>query len=213
MEVVKGEQRALLEVSKRYLSPDRANSFANMLRAWLDARRCPIWTSASAFRRDVLLRAGLFPSGRTLRGGDKDLWLRAMAIAPMAYSPEVTGGFREDAVNRVSDSTSHNALPLIAQTIRELVAGQQPPITGLLKRISNHEIRLYAKHSAGRGNPVGPTFFQALYLPSGVGSAIQMLAWSTLGVFVRAFRQWHRPQGAMPTMPTGPKQHRPSTVV
>ena len=192
MEVVRGDQRALLAVSERYLRPGRANSFADMLRAWLDAERCPVWTSASAFRRDVLLRAGLFPSGRTLRGGDKDLWLRAMAIAPMAYSPAITGGFREDAVNRVSDSTSHNDLPLIALTIRELLAGQQPPITDLLKQISNHEIGLYAKHSAGRGRPVGLTFFQALYLPSGLGSAIQMLTWSTLGVFLRAFRHRRR---------------------
>jgi len=115
-----------------------------------------------------------------------------MAIAPMAYSPAITGGFREDAVNRVSDSTSHNALPLIALTIRELLAGQQPPITGLLEQISNHEIGLYAKHSAGRGKPVGLTFFQALYLPSGLGSAIQMLTWSTLGVFLRAFRHRRR---------------------
>ena len=188
LEVVKGSERAIYPVSRRYLSPDRPNSFADMLGAWLDAGRCPVWTSAAAFQRDVLLRAGLFPSGRTLRGGDKDLFLRAMALAPTAYSQAVTGGFREDAVNRVSNITWHNELPLITVTIRELLTSQEPPIAGLLRQVSNHEIALYAKHSAGRGHPVGLNFLEALYMPSGLGTALKVSTWSALGLLIRTLR-------------------------
>ncbi|MEO8175445.1 MAG: glycosyltransferase family A protein [Sphingomicrobium sp.] len=193
LEVVKGSQRALAPVSSRYLDPGKPNSFANMLRAWLNTGTCPIWTSAAAFRRDVLLRAGLFPSGRTLRGGDKDLWLRAMAIAPMAFSQAVTGAFRLDGVNRVSNITRHNELPLITLTIRDLLACSEPQISDLLKQISNNEVCLYAKYSAGRGDPVGLKFLQALYMPSGIVTAIKVLTWSALGLFLGIFRKFqHR---------------------
>jgi glycosyltransferase involved in cell wall biosynthesis len=191
-EALKGGAREIYAVSRRYLSPDKPNSFGDMLRAWLDAGRCPVWTSVAAFRRDVLIRAGLFPSGRSLRGGDKDLWLRAMAIAPMAYSPAVTAEFHQDAVNRVSRTTSHDALPLITITIRELLGRNAPPITDLLKRLSNHEIRLYAKYSAGAGNPVGPKFLRALYMPSGLVTAIKVIAWSGAGLSVRAVKGLRR---------------------
>lgn len=187
-EAVNAGRRWVYTVSERSLRVGAPNDLPTMLRAWLDAGKCPVWTSAAAFRRNILLRAGLFPSGRSLRGGDKDLWLRAMAIAPMAYSPDITAEFHQDAVNRMSRTTSHDALPLIALTIRELLAGHEQPVTGLLKRLSNQEIRLYAKYSAGAGNPVGPKFLWALYLPSGAITALKVITWSSLGHFIRAFK-------------------------
>lgn len=184
-EAVSGSRRTLYAVSQTHLRPDLPNDLPSLLRAWLDAGKCPVWTSAAAFRRDILLRAGLFPSGRSLRGGDKDMWLRAMAIAPLAFSPRVTAEFHQDTVNRVSNITWHKELPLITQTIRDLLARHQPPTTRLLKQLSNHEVRLYSRYSAGAGNPVGPKFLRALYLPSGAGTALKVLAWSMLGLVIR----------------------------
>lgn len=184
-EAVSGDRRTLYAVSQNHLRPDLPNDLPTLLRAWLDVGKCPVWTSAAAFRRDILLRAGLFPSGRSLRGGDKDLWLRAMAIAPLAYSPKVTAAFHQDTVNRVSNITGHNELPLITRTIGELLARQQQPTARLLKQLSNQEVRLYSRYSAGAGNPVGLKFLRALYMPFGIVTAIKVLAWSMLGLVLR----------------------------
>ena len=181
-ETVNGSRRKLYAMSQRYLRPGAPNDLATMLRAWLDAGSCPVWTSAASFRREILLRAGLFPSGRSLRGGDKDLWLRAMVIAPLAYSPQVTAEFHQDAANRVSNITRHNELPLLTQTIRGLLAHHERPVTGLLKRVSNLEVRLYTRYAAGAGDSVGPIFLRALYMPAGGVAAIKVLTWSTLGL-------------------------------
>src|SRR5581483_943964 len=51
--------------------------FSGLLKLWLELGECPIWTSATAFTRASLLKAGMFPAERCVRGGDKDLWFRA----------------------------------------------------------------------------------------------------------------------------------------
>jgi hypothetical protein len=48
----------------------RSFDFAAVLATWLELEECPIWTSASAFRRQAVIDAGLFPAGRCVRGGD-----------------------------------------------------------------------------------------------------------------------------------------------
>jgi hypothetical protein len=94
----------------------------------------------------------------------------------------------EDAVNRVSRSTSHDKLPLMTITINKLLERHEQPVAGLLKQLSNHEIRLYAKYSASAGNPVSPKFLRALYFPSGAATAVEVMIWSILGFFIRTFK-------------------------
>src|SRR3546814_5382143 len=83
---------------------DRARSldFAEFLSAWLAVRECPMWTGAIAIRRDTLFDAGLFPEGRAVRGGDKDLWLRVLAKGALRYDPRITPRFPRDSDNTVS---------------------------------------------------------------------------------------------------------------
>ena len=77
---------AVLDRHSTRIGRDRpkALDWPALLSEWLTLKECPIWTSASAFRRKALIDAGLFPSGRCRRGGDKDLWLvwvRALVAA------------------------------------------------------------------------------------------------------------------------------------
>ncbi|MEM8696124.1 MAG: glycosyltransferase family A protein [Pseudomonadota bacterium] len=147
------------------LLPGRALPLSTMIAAWLDTERCPIWTGASAFRRDLLIAAGLFPDGRTHRGGDKDMWLRAMAAARSVFVDRVSAEFHQDTVNRVTRSARHSEKPLIVETIAALMETTDAESGALLKRLSNQELLLYARHSAGSGVPFDRTFFTALREP------------------------------------------------
>ncbi|WP_347302934.1 glycosyltransferase family A protein [Croceibacterium sp. TMG7-5b_MA50] len=147
-----------------------------LLRAWLRTRRCPIWTGASAFRRDVLLKAGLFPAGRARRGGDKDLWLRAAAIAPLAHVSNANAVFRQDTVNRVSTGTGHTDLPIVVQTIRAMMPVMPAVTRQLLRRLSNQEILIYARYASQAGRAVDTSFFRALSYPEGLPHALGIMA-------------------------------------
>lgn len=141
--------------------------FATFLRAWLQTGQCPILTSASAFRRDVLLEAGRFPEGRAQRGGDKDLWLRAMRLAPAAFAPSRCIAFNRTATHKVSDTTSTAKVPIICETIADMLAEPpSPEIASLLERLHNQELRLYARHAFGRSR-ITPEMKRALRLPGG----------------------------------------------
>src|SRR3546814_14752 len=93
-------------------------NFPQFLRAWLEVSECPLWTGAIAFRRELLMEAGLFPEGRAVRGGDKDLWLRAMRHTRLVYAPVITAEFNRDSLNKVSKSTNTLSLPCLVETAR-----------------------------------------------------------------------------------------------
>lgn len=174
------------------LTPRRALDLESILRAWLSAQRCPIWTGACAFRRDVLVDAGLFPNGRARRGGDKDLWLRATARAKSAFAPRVSAEFHQDTVNRVTTSTAHTELPVIAGTVRELLPAASLAERKLLRALSNQEVALYARYAAGAGSRVDGRFLRALHLPEGLREAAAITALSLTGPLIGPMRERRR---------------------
>ncbi|RJF85767.1 glycosyltransferase family 2 protein [Sphingomonas cavernae] len=143
-------------------------SLAGFLQLWLETRDCPIWTGAAAFRRDVLVRAGLFPAGKGVRGGDKDLWLRAVRAAPFTYVTRPSAEFHRDSDNKVSKKTNPDTLPLIVETARAMMRGANAAERALLRRLINQQIGLYARFSF-KGERIPPSFARNLYLPEGVG--------------------------------------------
>lgn len=147
------------------LRPGVALPLTSIIEAWLETQRCPFWTGASAFRRELLVEAGLFPAGRATRGGDKDMWLRAAAREQAVFAEQSSAEFHQETVNRVTRSARHAALPVLVETIASLMAGASPDERALLKRLSNQEIVLYAHYSAGGGTPFDLSFFRALYPP------------------------------------------------
>ncbi|WP_276324520.1 glycosyltransferase family 2 protein [Pacificimonas flava] len=149
------------------LPADTPLDFRRLLQTWLRTKRCPVWTGAAAFRRDVLLRAGLFPAGTARRGGDKDLWLRAMADGPGVYSRPRTAEFHQDTVNRVTKATLHVEPPLLIRTIRTMLPSAAPGEKRLLKRLANMELALYARHAAGKRARLKPGWQAQLFYPSG----------------------------------------------
>lgn len=150
-------------------------NFRQFLEAWLEVRECPLWTGAIAFRRDLLIEAGLFPEGRAVRGGDKDLWLRVMRLTRLTYVPVRSAEFSRESVNKVSNSTSTLAPPCLVETARALMRETPSDERKLLRRLINQEISHYARYSmkgAGRINiPMGH-----VAMPEGIPTLALLMA-------------------------------------
>lgn len=159
----------------------KALALHDILRPWLQTGLCPIWTGASAFRRSVLIEAGLFPAGKARRGGDKDMWLRATARTRTAFSGKETAEFRQDTVNRVTRTTRHGAVPIVVTSALELIKDAQDPSLKLLKQLINLELMQYARYSAGAKSHVNPLFFKAYRYDGGLQPLFKMLTFATIG--------------------------------
>ncbi|MCI4592665.1 glycosyltransferase family 2 protein [Sphingobium sp. BYY-5] len=167
--------------------------FGAFLAAWLDVRECPMWTGAIAIRRDLLMRVGLFPEGRALRGGDKDLWLRCARHMTLAYSPRVTAEFNRDSTNKVSKSTSTLAPPCLVRTAREMLADADAAERRLLRRLINQEIGYYLRYAMKSPGRVG-IGIQDVALPEGVRTLALLVAvrWIPATVRQSAYRLFTR---------------------
>jgi succinoglycan biosynthesis protein ExoO len=117
--------------------------FRRMLATWLAVGGSPIWTSATACRRDALLKAGLFPADRCTRGGDKDMWFRLAAHGVTAINPTVSATYYKDAVNMVTKRSSANTRHCMCETIEAMLRSAPQAITKPLRQIQNLEVFKY----------------------------------------------------------------------
>ena len=140
----------------------RVLDFPALLNAWLDLKECPIWTSAAAFRRQALIDAGLFPAGRCVRGGDKDLWLRVARNAEVAAAPGTTAIYHRDATNMVTRKSSTDARHCLCETIIAMLQNASDAERPLLKRLFNQEVYQYALHAA-KDRKVNPASWRGFY--------------------------------------------------
>jgi len=179
------------EISPKLLTASQPLSADKIIAAWLDTRKCPLWTGAVALRKDKAMEAGLFPEGQARRGGDKDLWLRVILMGGTAFSPSFTAEFHQDTVNRVSNSTAFHEPPIIAKSIRLASQNTHGRLKNLLRRLLNQEVSLYVKRSAATGNPVGVKFLSELYYPEGLAKILKFAIFDMISFpisIIRALR-------------------------
>lgn len=137
------------------------------LDAWIEQHDCPLLTSASAFRRKALIDAGLFPAGRASRGGDKDLWLRVMMRSRARFVSDVSVSFDRSALNKVTHTVSTATMPVICETIAELLRDcDDQGLARRLRALANLEIAHYARQRFARG-AIPSTMRQGLHMPEG----------------------------------------------
>jgi hypothetical protein len=137
---------------------DATLKFEELLQIWVDLRKCPIWTSSSAFRRNSLHEAGLFPEGRAGRGGDKDTWLRVSSMGCVRVAPGVTAIYHKDAVNRVTLNTGTNVRHCMCDTVESLARSAPEPIKILLFQLLNEEMFRYGIHATQGGTVSWETY-------------------------------------------------------
>jgi succinoglycan biosynthesis protein ExoO len=183
--VSKGSRRPY-RIAEDLLPEGAALTMGDIIKAWLATERCPLWTSAVAMKREILIGAGLFPAGRARRGGDKDMWLRAVAACASAYSPAISAEFHQDTENRVTRSTAHVDPPVLIETIAALIETAAPHDRALLRALANQELALYARHAAGRRSAVGARFLRAVYLPEGVPAMTRIMSYMLAVPVMRA---------------------------
>jgi succinoglycan biosynthesis protein ExoO len=140
----------------------RVLDFRALLTAWLDLKECPIWTSAAAFRRQALIDAGLFPAGRCVRGGDKDLWLRVARNTEAVAAPGTTAIYHRDATNMVTRKSATDARHCLCETIISMLQNASDGERPLLKRLFNHEVYQYALYAA-KDRKVNPDSWRGFY--------------------------------------------------
>jgi glycosyltransferase involved in cell wall biosynthesis len=179
------DRRELRPHPHRNAPANRAIDLDGMLRAWLELDDCPVWTGASAFRRDVLLKAGLFPAGRCVRGGDQDMWLRVMAITRCVYSGEATAEYHRGSVNQVTVLTGTADPPAVIHSIRQMYSSAGPRRRRLLRRVANREFVKFGRYSAGRGVPVFKRFAVELYYPDGLVALAKLGGYAAAGLGIR----------------------------
>jgi glycosyltransferase involved in cell wall biosynthesis len=101
-----------------------------------------IHTNSIVVRKRELLNAGLFPEGKTKRGGDNDLWLRLIIHSNCAvWSYKATSIYKMDNSEIISDPLSLVQKHIIAKTaysmLKEGKLSKKESI--LLKKISNRK--------------------------------------------------------------------------
>lgn len=124
----------------------RVLDFEEFLATWLELKECPVWTSASAFRRQALIDAGLF-AAKCRRGGDKDLWLRIGRNGLLAAAPAITAIYHRNASNMVTRSNSTATRHCLCDTIERMLPEVSDAARPLLKRLFNQEVYLYALYA------------------------------------------------------------------
>jgi len=157
-----GRQEADRYTNRTGRSQVQTLDIAQFISVWLDLKECPIWTSASAFRRQALIDAGLFPAGRCRRGGDKDLWLRVMRNGLAAAGTGTTAIYHRDATNMVTRSNSTDVRHCLCDTIIAMLAETADPVRPLLKKLFNQEVYQYAIHAA-KDRKVNPASWRGFY--------------------------------------------------
>jgi glycosyltransferase involved in cell wall biosynthesis len=172
--------------------------FDSFVLTWLTRRRCPIWTSASVFRRDTLLEVGLFPEGRCRRGGDKDLWLRALACGDALSSRRVCATYNRQTENQVTRMVGTNMRHCLCPTLEKMIHESRGIRRNLLMRLFNQEIYEYAR-LVGQAERVSPEIYRGFFFFLNPMHYFVLLALSYLPVFlqklVRRVALWGRRMG------------------
>jgi glycosyltransferase involved in cell wall biosynthesis len=94
-------------------------------------QRHTLWTGAVAFRKELLVRAGKFPTSGYRRGGDVDTWIRCLALSEKnIWINKPLSNYYLDAVNMVTRSVKRESQYIFS-----------PFVMDLLKRSNDRELR------------------------------------------------------------------------
>jgi glycosyltransferase involved in cell wall biosynthesis len=160
-EKVWADQRTVRDrYSVRYESAGiRRLDFDSFLTDWIAMGMSPIWTSACAIRRDILLEIGMFPEGRCRLGGDKDTWLRTLARTDAMSSPRAGATYYTVTENQVTRTEAQNHRPCLNASIEAMLAQAAGRRHELLLRLLNLEAFERAILASARA-PVHPGVYR-----------------------------------------------------
>ncbi len=152
---------------------------------WVGLRSCPMWTSAVVIRRDVLLRAGLFPE-RCMQGEDKDTWLRVMSITKAMRSSRPCSAYYRSTGAQITRTCSPNVRHCLCPTLERMIPRASGRRRRLLMRLFNAEVFLYAVH-VGQKEHIAAGMYRGFYLWLDPGRYLILLALTYVPLPVQRF--------------------------
>jgi cellulose synthase/poly-beta-1,6-N-acetylglucosamine synthase-like glycosyltransferase len=135
--------------------------FDTFVADWVSFRSCPMWTSAVVMKREVLLRAGLFPE-RCQQGEDKDTWLRVMALTNGMRSCRPSSSYYRSTGTQITRTCSLNIRHCLCPTLERMISETSGRRRRLLKRLFNTEVYEYAVH-VGQKERISPEMYRGFY--------------------------------------------------
>jgi hypothetical protein len=135
--------------------------FDTFVADWIALRSCPIWTSAVVIKREMLLRAGMFPE-RCQQGEDKDTWLRVMALTDGLRSCRPCSSYYRSTGSQITRTCSLNVRHCLCPTLERMIAETSGRRRRLLKRLFNTEVFEYAVH-VGQKEQISPEIYRGFY--------------------------------------------------
>lgn len=128
-------------------------NFKSFLEIFLERNNRFCNTCVLVVKAEVIRKMGCFPEGRTKKGGDLYLFMRAMSQGAAAWSPHIGARIYHDAVNKVTQSQYFNP-----QLLRDMALELQPEVGAdtfyLLKRYANHLLlKDYLRYKGNKGKP------------------------------------------------------------
>lgn len=130
-------------------------NFDQFLKSIIDNMQA-IWTSSTIIELETLKSSGLFPDGKTKRGGDTDTWLRTAWLSGKIYwSSKPTATYYKDSDNRVT-RTGKNFEPfnIIDNTCDQIMSQSPDALTrrylSKLKGKKFYELAMARKKYSGK---------------------------------------------------------------
>lgn len=133
------------------------------LEAYISGLR-PLWTSVACIRKSILQRAGGFPDGKSMRGGDIDTWLRCVATSGgMAWSAHIGARYHKDSIN-MATKANLNTAEAECETVRNLLKNHRGKTAKLLKLFANNRIMKAFKEESKVNGVIRLRYLKNLYL-------------------------------------------------
>lgn len=125
----------------------------------------PFWTGVISIKRKVLIEAGGFPEGKSLRGGDVDTWLRSMAHSKYAaWSSKITAKYFRDSVNMVTKSVPFTGSCEKNTIDRLLEMEADKKLRTALKKFANARLISGYIQTVSSGLPPSEDFYRNLHI-------------------------------------------------
>ncbi len=181
--------------------------FDTFIADWLALRSCPICSSAVVIKRDVLLRAGMFPE-RCHQGEDKDTWLRVMALTNGMRSCRPSSSYDRSTGNQITRTCARNVRHCLCPTLERMISEASGRRRWLLMRLFNMEVFEYAVH-VGQTERISPAIYRGFHIWLDPGRYCVLLALTYVPVGIqRLVRSFVVAIGARPRRPSSKWQAR-----
>lgn len=96
-----------------------------------------MWTGAVSIRRELLIKAGMFPINKCNRGGDLDTWIRCLYLSENnIYLPNLLSIYYKGTINQVTDSKVNPATKLCSYKTLEKIRKNNQENRQLLSAIN-----------------------------------------------------------------------------